>query len=392
MMSPRVMSSEYMHWAKTRASSRFNLATSGLLAYPICDPGVSLEDVAINGPNVYGDEPLYGYGPLQQALADKSNVTPDCVVAAAGTSFANHLAMAALVAPGDEVLMEHPAYEPLVSLARYLGCEVKRFSRRFENGFQIEPSEVERNVTLRTRLIVITNLHNPSGALTDRDTLTQLGAIAREANARVLVDEVYLEMLHVEKMGQPREAGDGDRLPVPHSFPLGPEFVVTTSLTKAYGLSGLRCGWILAEPDLAQRMWRLNDLFAATAAHPAERLSVIALRHIERLARRARDLLETNRPLLLQFLDSRDDIETVRPEFGTVVFPRLARGNVERLCFLLREKYEATVVPGIFFEMPDHFRLGIGCETETLAAGLDRLGTALDEVKRQPQSFIRLSE
>jgi aspartate/methionine/tyrosine aminotransferase len=154
---------------------------------------------------------------------------------------------------------------------------------------------------------------------------------------------------------------------------------VTNSLTKTYGLSGLRCGWILAAPELAQRMWRLNDLFAATAAHPAERMSVMAFDHLEQFRERARDLLTTNRALLDAFLDSRDDLECFRPPAGSVVFPRLPRGEPEGFFRLLREKYETSVVPGSFFEMPRHFRLGIGGETNTLKGGLERMGAALDE-------------
>jgi aspartate/methionine/tyrosine aminotransferase len=291
-------------------------------------------------------------------------------VAAIGTSLANHLAMAAVVEPGCEVLIERPAYEPLVSLALYLGCKVRRFDRGFERGFQIEAEEVRRNVTRGTRLIVITNLHNPSGVLTGETTLRQIGEIARNAGARVLVDEVYLEMLHVE--------GSSQR--PPHAFGLGSEFITTSSLTKAYGLSGLRCGWVLAEPDLATRMWRINDLFGAVPAHPAELLSVIALERLDQIAARARSLLRANRAMLNGFLDSRPDLQTIRPRFGTIVFPRLTKGTVEVFCALLRSRYETTVVPGSFFEAPEHFRLGVGGDFGELAGGLDRLGATLDEI------------
>ena len=353
------MGSEYMQWAKTRSQSRFNLATSGLLSYPISDLGVSLEDLELSGPS------WYGYEPLQQALASKCGVSPDSVVAAIGTSQANHLTMAVVLERGDEVLIEQPAYDLLVGLARYLGAEVKRFPRRFEDGFRIDPREIERAVTRRTRLIVITNLHNPSSALTEKETLIEIQEIARSVGARVLVDEVYLEALF-----------DG----APSAFHLGSEFIATSSLTKAYGLSGLRCGWILAEAELAVRMQRLNDLFCVIPAHPAERLSVIALDKLDRVGERARTLLETNRRLLDNFFDSRDDLEVFRSPFGTTSFPRLKRGDVDKLCSLLRDKYETTVVPGRFFEMPHHFRIGIGCQTEMLAAGLDRLRSALDEL------------
>lgn len=356
----RMMSSEYMHWAKTRSTARFNLAISGVGNFPLADLDASLEQLELTRGGGYG------YEPLQQALAERLGVSDESIVAAIGTSLANHLAMAYLVKPGDEVLIERPTYEPLLALAEYLDAQVKRFDRRFNDSFKILPDEIERNISPRTSLIVITNLHNPSGVLTDDDTLRQVGAIARNVNARVLVDEVYLESLF-EK-------------PVRTSFRLGNEFVVTSSLTKAFGLSGLRCGWIVAEPSVAQGMWRLNDLFGVMAAHPAERLSVVALGQLDKISSRARALLEKNHRLANQFLDSRDDLEAIRPEFGTIVFPRHAATN--KLIALLRTKYETSVVPGSFFEMPEHFRLGFSCDTETLAAGLDRLSGALDEVAR----------
>ena len=379
MSDARVMGSEYIEWAKLRSQARYNLATSDVMHYPLRELGATLDDIEISGPS------WYGYAPLVEALATKCGVAPDSVVAAIGTSQANHLAMAALIAPGDEALIEHPAYDPLVGLALHLGAQVKRFSRRLEDGFRIHADEVASMVTPRTRLIAVTNLHNPTGALADEATLRQFGEIARSVGARVLVDEVYLEMLLLDA---PRTDGGkaGGVNPPLHRAPfaahLGPAFVITSSLTKAYGLSGLRCGWILAEPDLARRIWRLNDLFCNIPAHPAERLSVLALARLPQIARRAQALLATNRALLDSFLDSRADLEAFRPATGTIVFPRWKGGDTERLCALLREKYETAVVPGRFFEMPEYFRLGIGGATADLAVGLERLGAALDELAK----------
>ncbi len=358
----RVKGSAYMLWAKTRSQARFNLASSGLANYPLAELPVKIEDLELTGPS------FYGYEPLQQAIAAKCDVPVESVVAATGTSMANHLAMAALLEPGDEVLIEHPTYELLVSLARYLGAAVKRFARSFENGFRIDPQEVERAITPRTRLVVLTNLHNPGGVLTRGGTLRQVGEVASKVGARVLIDEVYL---------------DAAFEPAPRSaFHLGDEFISTNSLTKVYGLGGLRCGWVLAPPDLAQKMWRLNDLFGVIPAHAAERLSLIALANLDRIAERARLLLETNGALLNSFLDARDDLDKIKHEFGTVSFPRLKQGDVDDLCALLIEKYETSVVPGRFFEARQHFRIGIGCDTATLTAGLERLGMALDELRR----------
>ena len=357
----RVRSSEYMHWAKTRSRARFNLATSGLANLQLQDLQVSIDDLEITG------ESGYSYQPLITSLANRFRVDSSSVVTAAGTSFANHLALAALINPGDEILFESPAYEPMLATAEYLGATVKRFQRRFENGFAVLPQEIESNLSSRTRLIVITNFHNPSGVLTDKETLKQVGELADRSKARVLVDEVYLEMLFAEA---PQT-----------SFHLGNQFVVTGSLTKAFGLSGLRCGWILAEPELAERMRRLNDLFAATPVHAGERLSVVALEQLPAIAERAKSRLDKHRSLLNQFLDGRDDLEAIRPAFGSIMFPRVREQSSERLLELLREKYETSVVPGSFFEMPAHFRIGMGGDSEEFTDGLDRLGQALDELK-----------
>lgn len=365
--SPRQKGSPYMEWAKTRSHAKYNLATSGLIGVAREEFPLDVRELEITAPGGYG------HAPLLARLAVHTGAPEECIVTAAGTSMANHLAMAALLEPGDETLVEQPAYGPLLDVAHYLGARVKRLPRRFESRFAIGLDELQRAITPGTRLIVLTNLHNPSGALLSADMLRAIGKLAHRAGTRVLVDEVYLEMLFGK--------------PAPFSFPIGQSiaakenpFIITSSLTKVYGLSGLRCGWILAAPDLARRMWLLNDLFAATGAHPAERLSVMALDHLEQFRRRARALLTANRTLLNSFLDSRRDLECFRPAAGTVAFPRLPHGRDPEAFFqLLREKYETTVVPGSFFEMPRHFRIGIGGETTALRAGLERLSAALDE-------------
>jgi aspartate/methionine/tyrosine aminotransferase len=357
------MSSAYMQWAKKRSGSRYNLATSGLRSATFAGLGLTAGDM--DPITRSGD---YGYPPLTEIVASHCGVAPENVVTAAGTSMANMLAMAALVAPGDEVLVEHPTYELLLAAVGYLQADVRRFSRRAETGFTLEPAEIERVITPRTRLIVITNLHNPSSAFSSEDTLRAVGELARRAGARVLVDEVYLDAAFPLA---PRSAAL-----------LGPEFVVTSSLTKVYGLSGLRCGWILAEPELARRIWLLDDLFDVNMAHPAERLSVVVFRNFERVREQARTLLETNRVVLNQFLSERRDLDVRPMEFGTTIFPKLLTGAVDRFCELFRNKYDGTVVPGSFFEMPDHFRIGIGGETEPLKESLERLKTALDAFGR----------
>jgi aspartate/methionine/tyrosine aminotransferase len=280
---------------------------------------------------------------------------------------ANLLVLAASALPGDEVLVEEPTYSLLLDAARWLRLDVRRFPRRAEEGFRLEPRHLEGALTPRTRLVVLTNLHNPSSAFAPPEDLRAVGDAARSVGARVLVDEVYLESLAV--LGRPSGS----------AAHLGPEFVVTSSLTKAYGLSGLRCGWAVADPDLARRMWRLNDLFGVIPAHPAERLSVVALDQLPRIAARARAILETNADGANAFLAARPDLSCPPVDGGMIAFPRLLRGEVDDLCRRLRERHETTVVPGSFFGAPGHFRLSIGGTPETVAGGLERLARALDQ-------------
>ncbi len=349
--------SDYMHWSKTQSRARFNLATSGVTPFPFRELPIDLKDLEING------DDSYGYAPLQQAIAAHHGVDPDCVVESAGTSMANHLAMAAILEPGDEVLIEHPAYGPILDIAQYLQANMKRFRRVEENGWAIDPAEVRRCITPKTRLIVITNLHNPTSVLTPNSVLREIGDIARSTGALVLVDEVYLDAVYENA---PRT-----------SFHLGPQFVVTSSLTKIYGVSGLRCGWILAQPDLAWKMRRFNDLYSATPVHPGQLLSAAAFQHLDLLRERARRILETDRKLLGDFLAQQSAISAISTEWGTTSFPRLLSGNADAFLERLRSEFDTSAVPGRFFEMPDHFRIGMGVNTEMFAEGLSRISRAL---------------
>ncbi|HTV57344.1 MAG TPA: pyridoxal phosphate-dependent aminotransferase [Verrucomicrobiae bacterium] len=360
-MSPqrREIRSAFIEWAKLRSNARFDLSGSSVLSIPLAEFPVPISSLEISGPAAYG------YPPLLDRLAAKSGVPVECIIQAEGTSMANHLAMAALIEAGDEVLIEDPGYEPLVTAAHYLGARIRRFARRPDDNFQLDPREIERVISSRTRLIVLTNLHNPSGARASDASLRLVGEIARSLGGHVLVDEIFLECCFDS--------------PWQTAFHLGPNFIATGSLAKAYGLPGLRCGWVFAAAPLAQRMWRLNDLFGVYPPHVAELLSVIALDHLPKLVARARSLLDANRALLRSFLDSRKDLLGSCPSAGPICFPQVASGPALAFCQLLREKYETSVVPGRFFGAPRHFRLGIGGNTDGLREGLARLSAALDE-------------
>jgi aspartate/methionine/tyrosine aminotransferase len=348
------MQSDYMHWAKFKKPVRYALTSSEVPHFRMDSLDWDKADLDLDG----ASHPRYA--PLRERIAARYRVAVDEVVAADGTSMANFLAMAVLIAPGDEVLVEHPTYEPLLGVASFLGATIKRFERNPADGFRLDPEHVRAGMSQRTKLIILTNLHNPSGAFTGEEDLRSIA----ELGARVLIDEVYLD-------------ASGQR----SAIHLGPQFVITNSLTKVYGLSGLRCGWIVAEPELAERMWRLNDLFGVNQAHQAERLACIAFDHIDAVAGDNPAMLEANRAAFNAFVAKREDLECAPAEHGITAFPRWAGGDTQRLDDRLREAYDTAVVPGRWFEKPDHFRVGLGLPTDDFAEALSRLEQALDDLK-----------
>ncbi|MFL6762700.1 MAG: pyridoxal phosphate-dependent aminotransferase [Sphingomicrobium sp.] len=359
-MSVRILQSDYMHWAKFKPPVRYALTTSEVPHFRMDSLPLNLTDLDMDG----ASHPRYA--PLRERIAGHCGVETEQVVAADGTSMANFLAMAALIAPGDEVLVERPTYEPLLGAASFLGAEIKRFNRNAEEGFRLDPGAVEQGLSPNTRLIVITNLHNPSGSLAEEEELRAIAALAARVGARVLVDEVYMDSV------VPRRRS---------SVHLAPEFVATNSLTKVYGLSGLRCGWILAAPELAERMWRLNDLFGVNQAHQAERLACIAFDHLNDVMGETPAMLDCNRRLFNQFLTSREDLECMPAAHGITAFPRWAASETQRLDDHLRDRYDTAIVPGRWFGMPDHFRIGFGLPVAEFAEGLHRLERTLDELE-----------
>jgi aspartate/methionine/tyrosine aminotransferase len=351
--------SPYTHAAKLFPAARFDLTSSAVGALSLGDLPVQLEELELSSHAPYGDPVLL------ERLAQRTGVPVECIVPTIGTSLANHLALSALFDPGDEVLIEQPTYDPLLHTARLLGASIRRFARREENNFAIDPEDVRRAITSRTRVIALCNLHNPTSAGTDDATLQAIGEAAKNVGARVLVDEVYREAI----WGASQH----------HALSLGEQFVVTSSLTKAYGLGGLRCGWILAEPVLAARIRLMQDLFGSTGAPIAERLGTIALASIDQIEARARLTLDANRAAAAQILAPRRELQLTIPAHGTTLAPRLLSGAVEPFCELLRTRYELAVVPGFYFEMPHHFRISLGGDPTLTSECFQRLSRALDD-------------
>lgn len=348
----------YMTWAKHHVKARLDLTGSNLLPCTLDDLPGAAGALALYGRN---DD---GWPPLVEAIAARFGVDRERVATAAGASGANFLALAALVRPGQTVLAEWPGYDPQIGAARLLGASVRTFPRGWSERFALVPERVEAALTDDTRVIVLTNLHNPSGAPADAAALDRVGALARGVGAKVLVDEVYLDAL---PDGSAPAATRDD------------VFVSTNSLTKSYGLAGLRVGWVLADPETTERVLRARDVVDGVGAIPAEVLGALAFRHLDALLARARAILGTGSALFERFVRARPELDAVPSVGGAVAFPRLlGADDAEAFVEMAARDFGVGVTPGRLFGEPAHFRVAVAGERAVLEDGLDALGRALD--------------
>jgi aspartate/methionine/tyrosine aminotransferase len=349
----------YLLWAKSRRPAAIDLAGSNLLHCAMEDLPGAREALELTAPNDNG------YPPVVEAIATHYRVSTDRIVTATGCSGANFIAAATLLSAGDEVLIERPAYDPLIGACRLMGATVRRFERSLENGFGIDASEVRRLVTPATRLIVVTTPHNPSGVSVPLDVLEELASIAAACGAHVLVDEVYLDGACLVR---------GDRTGSRSAARLAGPVIVTSSLTKSYGLAGLKSGWAIAPPDTAERMRRARDVIDNASSGPSDRLAALAWSLHPRIAERARRILANNVGLAREFFVQHPEFVLAEPPSCSVVFPRLA--GVSDSAFFVQTVLDdgVAVAPGSFFESPAHFRISIAGRTDHLEQGLRALG------------------
>lgn len=349
---------KYIEWMKTRPKKKYDLCSSSARDFSLKNLSLDFNELEIIGKNVHG------YYPLLQAVAEKYGVKEENVVSAIGTSHAIFLVCAALIEPGDEVLIEKPAYEPLLAVPRSLGAKVRRFERKFEDNYLFDLGEFESAVSDDTKVVLLTNLHNPSGALLSRSFLEEMSEILTKKEVKVVIDEIYLEFLE----------GDAGKT----SFHLEENFLVISSLTKVYGLGGLRSGWILAPSELATRMRRIIDYTNVEGVFIGEQISTKTFSQLDDIRKRNNERIEKNRLMIKNFIQEEERLSWVEPAGGVICFPRVESNLTgDELAELLQERYDTNIVPGSFFENPQHFRIGFDVRPEILAKALENIQNAL---------------
>jgi len=299
-------------------------------------------------------------------VAERHGVSPEQVIGATGATSAMALALKALVGPGDNVLIEHPCFDLLPQLARDAGATVSELPRRAPD-YAVDPAEVERLIRPDTRLVILTQLHNPSGAVLDDATLRALAEVSRRAGVPVLIDEAYADFV---------EGGLS-------AARLGPEFISVGSLTKVQGLFALKCGWAVASPELIGRINAAQpqgDLGVSKLAHA---VAALVLEDGAAFDAHWRAVLAEAAPVVrghAEALQAAGLIEGAFPHAGCMYFPKVVGvADTRALCAWLWQSHGLLVAAGEFFGQPGHVRIGFGGgRTAELDRGLGRLKGALE--------------
>jgi aspartate/methionine/tyrosine aminotransferase len=348
----------------------YNLSESGVHPMYV---GELLREVPESTERLFKQELGYpqsnGTPELRQAISNLyPGTTPDHVLVTNGTSEANFLSIWNLVDPDDEVLLMLPNYMQIWGISRGFRGNVRTFQLREEKQWHIDLEEVARLATKRTKLIVVCNPNNPTGTILTDAEMNGLANIARNSDAWLLADEVY--------QGAERQVKR-----TPSFWGRYEKAIITNGLSKAYGLPGLRIGWIVAPPDLIARLWSYHDYTTIGAGMISNLLATIALSPAvrEKILTRTKKILQTNYPVLQDWIRSHAELfSMVEPQAGAIAYFRYnLTVNSTQLVERLRDEKSVLVVPGDHFGMGRYLRIGYGSPVEYLSAGLERIADLL---------------
>jgi aspartate/methionine/tyrosine aminotransferase len=304
---------------------------------------------------------------LRAAVAARyERLGPEDVLTLAAAEEGIFIAYHALLAPGDHVIVESPCYGSAIELAHSTGADVSLWQRRYEDGWAHDLDELERLLRPETKLLYINSPHNPTGTQMPRATLEHLAGLLGERSIVLFSDEVYQGLEH----------DSAERLPP--ACEIYERAISLNTVSKAYGLPGLRIGWLACrEPVLLDRIKELKLYTTICSSAPSEVLVALALRHGDELVARSRSLVLANLPLIDDLLARRRELfEWVRPTAGPIGFPRVSGDfDVQAWCEEIAELAGVLLLPGAVYGQPRHVRLGFG--RANLAQAISRLDEQL---------------
>lgn len=313
-----------------------------------------------------------GSSELRGLLAETyAGCTADSILVTTGAIEANFLLYNVLLEPGDHVIAPYPAYQQLYSVPRALGCDVDLWRIRPETGFAYDVADLERLLRPETRLIVVNSPHNPTGAILSADDLRRVYALAEEVGATLMSDEAYRWL---------RRPG-GEPLPPP-VYDLGPRGISVGTVSKPFGLPGLRTGWIAAPEDVIARCWGMRDYVTLSPGKLNDALACLAIRHRDRIVERNDGIITANLTAAQAWIDGHAGLLSWKPPRAGLLallryeldIPSLALSNK------LAEEYSIMLAPGSAFGYEHHLRIGIGQDPPVFAAALKRVSACLAEL------------
>lgn len=352
-----------------------DIGSSGVEDYSLSDlrslVGISHEDL---DQVVFHDSRTLGGPALRQAVANRwGGGEVDRVIVTHGATEANFLTMNALLESGDEVVVLTPMYQQLYAIAEAIGCRLVWWPLRFEESFAPNLDDALRLIGPRTRMVVVNFPHNPTGATMTRDQQQELIRLCSRVGAYLVWDMAFAELTY-------------DEPPLPDPGLFYERAVSMGTLSKAYGLPGLRLGWCLAHPEVLQRFIRIRDYLTLHLSPLVELVAQRAIEGGDRLLEPRREQARKNRDLVARWIAAQEGrVEWVRPAGGVCAFPRLnGVSDVVELCRRLVREERVLLVPGTCFGCPQHVRLGFGGSMESTQEGLRRLSRVLESLAVQP--------
>ena len=327
----------------------------------------ALLDTSLFYPEVNGTRAL-----RERIAALYPHVGPQQVLVTVGAAQANQLVCSTLLQPGDEVVVMSPGYRQVWGLAHNAGCAVKELALRPERGWRLDLDELDALVGERTKLVAIVNPNNPTGTILTPDEMRRVVAACARAGAWLHVDEVYRGTEWRAGVETPTFWGMYDRL------------ICTNSLSKAYGLSGLRIGWAVAQPEMIEELWRRHEYAVIAAAAPSMTLAAIALQPAKRAALLARQqrIAGAGWAVLEEWLARQGGVFDVRPADATSIafvrynLPLSSRELTEHI----RRQASVLLAPGGYLGAEQYLRITLGYAPDKVRAALDRVGAVVAEM------------
>jgi aspartate/methionine/tyrosine aminotransferase len=310
----------------------------------------------------------------QMLAATYARGDSDHMLVTTGAIEANFLLFNVLLDAGDHVIAPFPAYQQLYTVPRSIGCDVSLWHVGPETNYRYDVDALERMVTNRTRVIVVNTPHNPTGAMLTPDQARRVYALAEAAGATVIGDEAYRWLA----------VPDGEPF-APPMFDLGAHGVSVGTLSKPFGLPGLRIGWIAGPPDLVRQCWSMRDYITLSPGKLNDALARLALTHRDQIIDRNRRIIEENLATASAFLDARAGFLSWTPPRGGLLALLKYDLPIESLALAdrLATDYSVMLAPGSAFGYESHLRLGIGQRPDVFKQGLEEAGKCFDAVRNR---------